>query len=170
MDVHDKKTRSKNMRAIKSRDTQPEIILRKAIHKKGLRYRICPADVPGKPDLYFPKYNAAIFVHGCFWHVHSCEYFRLPATRTEFWREKLNGNVGRDKKVLEALQKKGIRVLIVWECALKGKKRLPENMPALLAVTWLKSGVAAGVIDQRGLTNKSSATKMSEDLKIIQPC
>ena len=139
------------MRAIKSRDTQPEIILRKAIHKKGLRYRICPADVPGKPDLYFPKYNAAIFVHGCFWHVHSCEYFRLPATRSEFWREKLNGNVLRDKKVLEELQQRGIRVLVVWECALTGKHRLPDGMPAILVRTWLESKAKKGEINSSGL-------------------
>lgn len=139
------------MRAVKSRDTKPEVMLRKALHRSGLRYRICQKDLPGKPDLYFPKYKAAVFVHGCFWHIHNCSAFRLPATRAEFWRYKLQRNTARDKAVIDELRSRHIRVLIVWECALTGKQRLPESMPVILVRTWLASTGEYAEIDQDGL-------------------
>ncbi|MCW8332041.1 very short patch repair endonuclease [Photobacterium sp. SDRW27] len=153
-DVHNSKTRSKNMRAIKSKDTKPEIQLRRALHKRGFRYRVAPKEMPGKPDLWLPRWNAAIFVHGCFWHVHECQLFRWPDTREEFWRKKLLSNRARDKAQLSELKKKNIRVLIVWECSLKGKNKLGPEMVAMLAETWLRSGSASAELDPEGLKIK----------------
>ncbi len=137
-DVHDRATRSRNMAAVKGKDTKPELLIRRGLHGLGYRYRIQAKDLPGRPDLVFPKYNAVLFVHGCFWHGHACPLFRLPATRTEFWRNKITSNVRRDQKALAALQSQGWRAATVWECALRGRHSLPP--PGLLAdiSTWLQ--------------------------------
>ncbi len=153
MDVHDKETRSRNMRAIKSRDTKPEVKLRKALHRNGLRYRICPKALIGRPDLYFPKYKAAVFVHGCFWHAHNCDFFQLPKSRISFWQNKLNLNVRRDIRVIKALQSQKIRVLVIWECAIMGKNKLAEAMIVRLVQEWLQAELFFGVIDSLGLKN-----------------
>ncbi|QPB84572.1 DNA mismatch endonuclease Vsr [Pseudoalteromonas rubra] len=151
MDVHDKQTRSKNMRAIRSKNTKPELLLRRLLHKEGLRYRVCPKAIPGKPDIWLRKYNAAIFVHGCFWHMHGCAVFKLPQTRQEFWKSKLESNFARDKVVQSQLRRLGIRVLVVWECSLKGKNRLAKPMINLLVKTWLVSGSSSGELTEQGL-------------------
>lgn len=116
--------RSWNMSRIRGKDTAPEIRLRKMLHRAGYRFRLHAPDLPGKPDIVLPKYRAAIFVHGCFWHGHNCHLFRMPATRTEFWRAKIAGNRHRDDRVREALLQSGWRRLAIWECALKGRERL----------------------------------------------
>ena len=119
-DVHDKETRSRNMAAIKSKNTKPEILVRKFLHKHGFRYRLHVKDLPGKPDIVLPKYKTVIFVHGCFWHGHEgCKYYVVPKTRTEWWLNKINGNIGNDKKAYEALKAEGWNVIEVWECDLK---------------------------------------------------
>ncbi|SHO55577.1 very short patch repair endonuclease [Vibrio quintilis] len=151
VDVHDKATRSKNMKAIKNRDTKPEVKIRSLLHRNGFRFRIAPKTLPGKPDIWMKKWNTAIFIHGCFWHMHDCDFFHLPATRTEFWREKLGGNKLRDQKHVEALKAQGIRVLVIWECALRGKGKLSEAMLLILIKTWLLSGQKSGVIGSDGL-------------------
>lgn len=119
VDVHSPDTRSKNMRAIKSGNTKPELLVRKALHSRGFRYRLGGSGLPGRPDLALPKYKSVIFIHGCFWHGHDCRYFKVPATRTEFWLEKIHSNQKRDRASIEALQALGWNVIVVWECSLK---------------------------------------------------
>ena len=119
MDVHDEKTRSYNMSKIKGKNTKPEEVVRHYLFSRGFRYRKNDKRLPGKPDIVLPKYKTVIFVNGCFWHKHNCSYFVWPTTNAEFWKEKINGNVERDKKVYHELETSGWHVLIVWECELK---------------------------------------------------
>ncbi len=112
------------MAGIGGKNTKPELQVRKALHRLGFRYSLHARDLPGKPDLKLPKYNAVIFVNGCFWHGHDCHLFRLPATRTEFWKDKIEGNRKRDLNTRTALANNGWRVLDIWECAIKGKTSL----------------------------------------------
>ena len=112
--------RSAVMRAVKSADTKPEIAVRKALHALGYRYRLHVKNLPGKPDLVFPKHRAVIFVHGCFWHGHNCKRGRrVPKTNTDYWMEKVARNKARDRKNTAALKKLGWRVITVWECEVK---------------------------------------------------
>jgi len=123
-DVHDKETRSYNMSRIKGKDTKPEILVRKYLFAHGFRYRLHDKNLPGKPDIIFPKYKTVIFINGCFWHGHKgCRYFILPATRTEWWLQKIKGTQRRDKEAEITLNVRGWKVITVWECELKeGKK------------------------------------------------
>ena len=114
------------MSRIRGKDTKPEMLLRRGLHGHGLRYRLHGADIPGKPDMVFPKYRAVVFVHGCFWHGHECSLFRWPKTRAAFWKTKINRNRERDRKALAALKANKWRALVVWECALRGKHRRAE--------------------------------------------
>jgi DNA mismatch endonuclease (patch repair protein) len=107
------------MSQIHSKDTKPELIVRKWLWHHGYRYRLHRKDLPGKPDIVLPKYNAVIFVHGCFWHRHDCKYASTPATRKDFWEKKLDGNVERDKVNVQRLIELKWRVLIIWECEIK---------------------------------------------------
>lgn len=112
--------RSEIMRAVKGRDTKPEVALRKALFALGLRYRLIVKDLPGKPDLVFPRYKTVIFVHGCFWHGHDCKRgARIPKTNTTYWVEKIARNKARDQNNAAELKKLGWRVITVWECELK---------------------------------------------------
>ena len=121
-DVHSKEVRSFNMSRIRSKDTKPEMIVRKFLHAKGFRYRLHVKNLPGKPDIVLPKYKTVIFIHGCFFHGHKdCKYFVVPKTRTEWWLNKINGNIANDAKAFTALQDLGWKVLEVWECELKPK-------------------------------------------------
>jgi len=120
MDIKSKEERSRNMAAIRSKDTKPEIFFRKLLFSSGFRYRKNVSDIPGHPDLYFAKYRTAIFVHGCFWHRHSgCKYAYMPKSRTEFWNEKFEKNIKRDKEVLRQLTEKEIKCLVIWECTIR---------------------------------------------------
>lgn len=122
MDVHDKKTRSYNMSRIKGKNTKPEEIVRKYLFSKGFRYRKNDKRLPGTPDIVLPKYKTVIFVNGCFWHGHKdCRYFVVPKTNTDFWLNKINTNIERDKHKQEALKELGWNVVVVWECELKPK-------------------------------------------------
>lgn len=106
------------MSGIRGKDTKPELLLRRALHRDGYRYRLHAKELPGRPDLVFPKYHAVLFVHGCFWHGHQgCKYFRVPTTRTEFWEAKIAGNRARDQRRLAELIEAGWRTAVVWECA-----------------------------------------------------
>ncbi len=126
------------MAAISGRDTKPELIVRRALHAVGFRFRLHRRDLPGRPDIVFPKYRTVIFVHGCFWHRHDCRYFRWPKTRVEFWRKKIAANVQRDRRNQHCLRDLGWRVEVVWECAVLGRtadplrtiERLTESMRA----------------------------------------
>lgn len=119
-DVHSKATRSYNMSRIKSKNTKPELLVRKYLFKHGFRYRVNVKKLPGTPDVVLPKYKTVIFIHGCFWHGHDhCKYYVLPKTRTEWWKNKIEGNKQRDTKVREELRHMGWRTMVVWECQLK---------------------------------------------------
>lgn len=115
------------MSRIKGKDTKPEMLIRRGLHARGLRYRLHDRSLPGRPDLVFPQYHTAVFVHGCFWHAHGCALSKLPATKRAFWETKLAANSARDRKAVDALQAEGWRVLVIWECALRGRGRLPEE-------------------------------------------
>ena len=118
-DVVDPATRSRMMSGIRAKDTKPEMLVRRALHKAGFRYRLHDKKLPGKPDIVLPKYRTVVFVHGCFWHGHCCKHFKWPKTRVEYWRTKIEGNVARDAKAVSSLQEQGWRVLTVWECEIR---------------------------------------------------
>ncbi|MFN3353763.1 MAG: very short patch repair endonuclease [Brevundimonas sp.] len=124
-DRHTPEQRRHNMSRIRSRDTKPELQLRRALHAAGFRYRLHDRRLPGTPDLVLPARSAVIFVHGCFWHGHDCALGVTPNTRTDFWEAKIQANQARDAAAEAALRDAGWRVLTVWECALRGRRRLP---------------------------------------------
>lgn len=119
-DTVSKEQRSKNMSAIRSKNTKPEIYFRKLLFAEGYRYRIAEKSVPGHPDIFLRKYNTAIFIHGCFWHRHQgCKYSYTPKTRIDFWQNKFSDNIRRDETVKDDLNEHKIKCLIVWECSIK---------------------------------------------------
>jgi len=126
VDVVDPATRSRMMAGIRSKNTKPEKQIRSALHQLGFRFRLNKVSLPGRPDLVFKKYNAVIFIHGCFWHGHDCPLFKWPSSNIAFWRNKIGQNRARDSEVLKALINTGWRVLVIWECALKGKAQTSE--------------------------------------------
>lgn len=134
-------TRSRMMAAVKGKNTKPELAIRSALHRRGFRFRLHRKDLPGKPDLVFAGRCAVIFVHGCFWHGHGCHLFRWPGSREDFWRDKIGKNIERDQLQHQALSETGWRIGTVWECALKGKTRLPLESVADECATWLKSDI-----------------------------
>ena len=116
-DIVDREKRSEIMSRIRGRDTGPEMTVRRIAHRLGFRFRLHRRDLPGSPDLVFPKHRAVIMVHGCFWHRHpGCKYASSPKTRVRFWEEKFEGNVVRDRRNDEALHELGWRVMVIWEC------------------------------------------------------
>lgn len=119
-----------NMQRIRGKDTAPEMTLRRLLHAAGFRYRLHDRKLPGRPDLVFPRFRVAMFVHGCFWHGHACPLFKLPTTRREFWETKIAANKARDSRACNALSDAGWRVLTVWECSLKGPGRLSAEVIA----------------------------------------
>ena len=142
MDIKSAEDRSRNMAAIRSKDTKPEIFFRKLLFAKGFRYRKNVNYIPGHPDLYLAKYHTAIFVHGCFWHRHKgCKYAYMPKSRQEFWNEKFEKNIKRDGEVLRQLSEKKVKCLIVWECTIRKMIRseayLKERM--LIVLDFLNS-------------------------------
>jgi DNA mismatch endonuclease (patch repair protein) len=128
-----------NMSRIRGKDTKPELLLRHGLHARGFRFRLHRRDLPGCPDLVFPRFHAVVFVHGCFWHGHGCPMFKFPTTRTEFWAAKIEGNRARDTKVSENLEAAGWRTLVVWECTLRGPQRLPIEQVLTRVSAWLLS-------------------------------
>lgn len=134
----DAQTRSRIMSSIGSKNTVPELMIRKGLHARGFRYRLHSSNVPGKPDLMLPRYNALIFVHGCFWHGHDCHLSGIPKTRTEFWTSKLERNRRRDTEVRNALLKAGWRILVIWGCSLKGRQRLDLEDVLDQAAAWIR--------------------------------
>ena len=139
-------TRSRIMRGIRGKNTQPEHFIRRGLHSLGFRFRIHRRDLPGTPDIVFPKYKAVILVQGCFWHGHSCHLFRWPKNRRDWWRNKIEKNRMRDDINRKALEQSGWRILEIWECALRGRERLPENIAIEAAAHWLRNGNKRGVI------------------------
>jgi DNA mismatch endonuclease, patch repair protein len=155
VDVVSPKTRSQMMSSIRGKNTKPEMVIRKALHQRGFRYRLHVASLPGKPDLVFPKYKAVIQINGCFWHGHNCKLFKWPSTRPEFWKNKITSNLERDTKNIIEIEKQGWRVLTIWECAVKGRDRKPfknliEQISSWITVSEISeevSGVSSSLQD-----------------------
>lgn len=133
MDNHTKEVRSMNMSRIKSKDTKPEETVRKFLFACGLRYRKNVKQLPGCPDIVFPRFKTVIFVNGCFWHHHDCKSFVWPASNQEYWHNKIIGNENRDRENKKKLEDSGWRVLIFWECQLK-KNVAEENLRKLYSM------------------------------------
>jgi DNA mismatch endonuclease, patch repair protein len=142
-DIMSKTQRSRRMASVRQRDTAPELALRKALHAIGLRFRVNVRRLPGSPDIVLPKYGALVFVHGCFWHGHHCAAGRPPATRAEYWVEKLGRNRQRDRRQAAGLRRLGWRVLTVWECQLK-TPAAAERTAARLARRISRASALAG--------------------------
>lgn len=148
IDVVNKITRSRMMAGIRGKDTKPELSLRRALHRLGLRYRLHVAGLPGRPDIVLPRHNALIEVHGCFWHRHqNCAFCTKPASNVRFWRSKFGETIKRDKRNLEALRKLGWKVAVVWECSVKEEGA--EAIAAKIAA-WLQSGRSFKEISSSG--------------------
>jgi DNA mismatch endonuclease (patch repair protein) len=125
-DVHTKETRSYNMSRIRSKDTKPEMFVRKFLFSKGFRYRLHDKKLPGKPDIVLPRYKTVIFIHGCFWHGHQgCKYFVVPKTRPEWWLNKITTNQIKDEQSVGILKQQGWNIITIWECELK--KKIADN-------------------------------------------
>ncbi len=147
IDIVDKITRSKMMAGIQGKNTKPELDLRRALHRLGLRYRLHGTGLPGRPDIVLPRHHAAIQVQGCFWHRHEyCVFCTTPASNKAFWKSKFRETVKRDRRNLGALRKLGWKVAIVWECSIKaeGAKAIAERTAA-----WLQSGRSFKEISSR---------------------
>ena len=127
-DVHDKLTRSRNMRAIKSKHTAPELLVRSSLHRAGFRYALHSRETPGRPDLKLTRHNVVVFVHGCFWHGHECKRTKMPKSRMDYWEPKISSTRRRDKRKSRALRSLGWRVITVWECELKKPRLLQSRL------------------------------------------
>lgn len=150
-DVHDKATRSKNMRAIGTHDTAIEKRLSGLLTRLGLLFHVQDAALPGRPDFVMDDYQCVIFTHGCFWHHHDCYLFKVPATRTDFWLAKIGKNVARDQRDITQLRADGWRVLVVWECALRGRQKLSDEQLSVRLEEWICGGGEAAQIDTQGI-------------------
>jgi DNA mismatch endonuclease (patch repair protein) len=139
VDVLTQAQRQLNMSRIRDRDTGPELLLRKALHRSGLRYRLHVRTLPGRPDIVLQKYHAVFQVHGCFWHGHNCPMFKTPGTRPEFWIKKIDENRRRDQRTFRQLRDDGWRIATVWECSLRGPARRTPDEVARLCRSFLSS-------------------------------
>lgn len=137
-DIVSPEVRSRMMASIRGTNTKPELLLRSGLHRAGFRFRLHDRALPGCPDMVFPKHRAVIFAHGCFWHGHDCHLFKWPSTRPEFWRVKIAHNREIDARALRGLAEKGWRCGVVWECALKGRMRIPVEDVIKRCADWLK--------------------------------
>jgi DNA mismatch endonuclease (patch repair protein) len=134
IDVVNVATRSRMMAGIRAKNTSPELLIRRSLHRLGFRFRLHDKRLPGKPDLLLPKYRAVIFVHGCFWHGHECPVFKWPTTRAEFWRSKIERNRENDGCHIKALREMGWRVCVIWECSVR---KYGGEVLALRVSRWL---------------------------------
>jgi DNA mismatch endonuclease, patch repair protein len=136
-DIVDSKTRSRMMSGIAGKNTKPELIIRKLLFSSGFRYRLHDRSVIGTPDIILKKYRATIFINGCFWHGHDCHLFRLPKSRTAFWKKKIESNSKRDFRNRKLLLEDGWRIGVIWECALKGKSAIGPDLLINEIKNWL---------------------------------
>lgn len=155
VDVHDKKTRSRNMAAVRGKNTKPELLIRKGLFRRGFRYRLHYGALPGRPDIVLPKHRAVVQVHGCFWHGHQCQLFQWPASRKKFWNQKISKNQVRDASVERDLQESGWRVLTIWECALRGACAIPLEEVLATTEKWLRGTKRTGAISGRPVLRKT---------------
>jgi DNA mismatch endonuclease (patch repair protein) len=139
-DVVSSEVRSRMMSGIRGKDTAPEMVIRRGLHARGFRYRLHDRRLPGRPDLVLPKYRAVIFVHGCFWHGHGCHLFKWPKTREDFWREKIQGNMRRDRAQTALLKQQGWRSTVVWECELRAGNLDSVARKLNLLEQWVRRG------------------------------
>ncbi|NKB61791.1 MAG: DNA mismatch endonuclease Vsr [Gammaproteobacteria bacterium] len=167
MDIVDTDTRSQMMAGISYKDTRPELLVRRALHKRGFRFKLHDKELAGKPDLVFPKYQCVIFVQGCFWHVHDCHLFKWPKTREQFWHEKLGKNQLRDARNLSELKRSGWRTALVWECALRGIS--PEKKTHVIDQlnAWIINGGEFLSIEGNDLANADDMDTDSYDVDIF---
>ena len=138
-DVVDSQTRSRMMSGIASKNTKPELVVRKLLQSMGFRYRLHRKELPGKPDFVLPSYNVAILVNGCFWHGHECHLFKWPKSNRDFWNQKISANRERDFRVQRELQSLRWRVMVVWECATKRKSTVQLESLALRMANWIET-------------------------------
>jgi len=154
IDIVDQATRSRMMAGIKGKNTQPELLLRRGLHRLGFRFRLHCAGLPGHPDICLKKYNAVIFVHGCYWHRHpNCRFASTPKSRADFWQSKFAANVARDHRNQHLLKNAGWRVAIVWECALRSGR---SNSTISEVANWLHSEKTALVLGERDATEQAN--------------
>lgn len=156
VDIVSPEKRSQMMAGIRGKDTKPEMIVRRGLHRIGFRYRLHDKRLPGKPDLVFPKFRAVVFVHGCFWHCHKCHLFKLPTTRPRFWKTKLNRNQELDREHIHSLNDAGWRVLVIWECALKGRTKVGTKKVLDISSRWLIKGTSNLEVSGTSNVNKST--------------
>jgi DNA mismatch endonuclease (patch repair protein) len=140
MDVLTLEQRRLNMSRIRSRDTAPEMLIRRGLHAAGFRFRLHQRQLPGRPDIVLPRYRTVIFVNGCFWHSHGCHISRLPDTRREYWQPKLDRTMQRDSDAAGALKLAGWKAVVVWECALRGRVRLAEGAALAQISAFIRGG------------------------------
>lgn len=145
-DVVNQLKRKEMMAGIRNKNTRPEMLIRKALFARGYRYRLHHKSLPGKPDIVLSRYKATIFINGCFWHCHDCHLFKWPQSRTAFWKTKIDANKARDAKTKTALLAAGWRILVVWECALKGKTRQQPQDVFDQIEAWISSSTPYQVI------------------------
>lgn len=137
-DIVDSKRRSAMMARIRGSDTTPELAVRRIAHRRGLRFRLHRKDLPGRPDLVFPKHRLAVFVHGCFWHRHEgCRHSTTPKSRVVFWTEKFAMNIARDARQEAALKELGWRVLVIWECETRNEAAVERKLAASVKPEWV---------------------------------
>jgi DNA mismatch endonuclease, patch repair protein len=151
-DVVSRSVRSRMMSSIRSKNTRPEIMIRQGLHRVGFRFRLHAKHLPGRPDIVLPKWNAVIFVHGCFWHGHRCHLYRPPKTRRQFWLKKIRRNRRVDIRAVQALRKDKWRVGMVWECAIKGRAKLPPAEVFRRCTSWIDS--ASPFLEIKGKTRR----------------
>jgi len=146
-DIVTPEKRSQMMAGIAGKNTRPELLVRRGLHGKGFRYSLHPSGLAGKPDIFLRKHNVCIYIHGCFWHAHDCRLFKMPKSRTEFWKSKFEKNCIRDRKQTRELQVEGFRVAVVWECALKNKPAADLTTAIDRLEYWIKNGRAGQFIE-----------------------
>ena len=138
VDIVAPSVRSRMMSNIRSKNTRPEIDIRKGLHAAGLRYRLHRRDLPGTPDITLPRHRAVVFVHGCFWHGHDCHLFKWPSSNSDRWKKKILGNQSRDESSVQRLLASGWRVCTIWECALRGREKHDRQAVIDIAATWIR--------------------------------
>ncbi|WP_194867594.1 very short patch repair endonuclease [Pseudoalteromonas sp. PPB1] len=153
-DVHNKDSRQKNMAAIRSKNSRPERFIRLQLATLGFHYVTNKKSLPGTPDIVIKKFKAIIFVNGCFWHGHNCHLFKVPQTNTKFWISKIHSNTVRDKEVVAKLMAQGWRILIVWECSMKGANKLRKKDLLDRMEEWILRGDNYSELSFRGLTRE----------------
>ena len=146
VDIVTPAVRSRMMSAVKGRNTKPELVVRKRLFARGLRYSLHSKSLPGKPDLVFRRYRAVVFIHGCFWHGHDCHLFKWPQSNSAFWRKKINRNRTVDARTVEELRAAGWRTMIVWECAVRGVSEKQLDRVADRVKRWIQGRRTSGEI------------------------